>query len=223
MSAPKQQTGTAGPALLRAWLRDTETLQKDLAERLGLHEATVSYWLSGRNVPLRDAAVALEKATGGMVPAASWPEEARGRNAIPGEPAPLSGQVAEDEAQVREILGTHATEKTLNALSRLAAAAHGREALLANNAALVRAARLALLDCAEPNGTFRTLIKAVQEMGAVVNQPHPGAALLEDLKKKDEGISAAVEALEYLHRRAMLSAHAGALVAAALRALGRLP
>jgi hypothetical protein len=67
----------------------------------------------------------------------------------------------------------------------LAARAELQQAL-ADNAALVRAARLVLMDCAEPNGTFKTLIKAVQEMGTVVNQPHPGAALLEQHRKEVE-------------------------------------
>lgn len=92
----------------------------------------------------------------------------------------------EDVETVREAL----LASTEPGPSDFALAANGRMAkrmkekdaeiatLKADNAALVRAARATLADCSNPHGTFKTLIKSVQEMGSVVNQPHSGALLL---------------------------------------------
>lgn len=118
-----------------------------------------------------------------------------------------SGQVAEDAEQVREILGTHATEKTLGALSRLAAKAQSsedwerkamdaekhpaviafrqeRDAAVADNAALV--------EWIDRNGHARWCERAQGRefrctdgcaAKPVTSHPHPGTALLERMKR----------------------------------------
>lgn len=62
-----------GSALLRAWMSAHGMKQKDLAERLGVHQTTVSSWRLGRVGDL-EVAVAIQKVTG--VPVTAWAEEA---------------------------------------------------------------------------------------------------------------------------------------------------
>jgi transcriptional regulator with XRE-family HTH domain len=49
---------------LRIYLERSNLSQRDLAKLLSVHEATVSYWISGKNKPKRTLLTRLAKLTG---------------------------------------------------------------------------------------------------------------------------------------------------------------
>jgi transcriptional regulator with XRE-family HTH domain len=49
---------------LKSYLERSHLSQKDLARLLNIHEATVSYWISGKNKPKRTLIKRLAKLTG---------------------------------------------------------------------------------------------------------------------------------------------------------------
>jgi transcriptional regulator with XRE-family HTH domain len=49
---------------LRIYLARSNLSQRDLAKLLDVHEATVSYWISGKNKPKRTLITRLAKITG---------------------------------------------------------------------------------------------------------------------------------------------------------------
>ena len=49
---------------LRNYLERSNLSQRDLAKLLSVHEATVSYWISGKNKPKRTLITRLAKLTG---------------------------------------------------------------------------------------------------------------------------------------------------------------
>lgn len=58
--------------LLAEYLRETATPQGDFAAQCGIDQPMVSMYLSGKRRPGLDAAFAIERASGGRVPAAYW-------------------------------------------------------------------------------------------------------------------------------------------------------
>lgn len=58
--------------LLRAYLTENRIRQEDFAVSVGSTQATISKLASGGVRPGLDLAVAIERATGGEVPASSW-------------------------------------------------------------------------------------------------------------------------------------------------------
>jgi transcriptional regulator with XRE-family HTH domain len=50
--------------LLKAYLERANLSQRELAKILSVHEATVSYWISGKNKPKRTLLKRLAKLTG---------------------------------------------------------------------------------------------------------------------------------------------------------------
>lgn len=203
----------------------------------------------------------------------------------PKEPAPLSGQVAEDDRAIYEELTAHDHPEDYRdgllaalfraALFRLAAAAQEREALLADenwpppahaqktlralvallepeakglegnkdvlgrvrrlladNAALLKVLRRAAGDPLTADGCLwcenlppRHRDRCLFDL--TLEEPHPGAALLEDLKKKDEAIRVLVEALVYAEAYLDVGTMAARDIVrekiATLRSQGRLP
>jgi transcriptional regulator with XRE-family HTH domain len=55
--------------LLKAYLDKANLSQRELAKLLDVHEATVSYWISGKNKPKRTLIKRLAKLTGMSVEA----------------------------------------------------------------------------------------------------------------------------------------------------------
>jgi transcriptional regulator with XRE-family HTH domain len=68
-----------GRTLLDEWLKAQRMQQRELAELAGCSEGSISSLLSGRRNAGRGLALALERATDGAVPVASWQ---------PADPAP---------------------------------------------------------------------------------------------------------------------------------------
>jgi transcriptional regulator with XRE-family HTH domain len=66
-----------GPGLLARHLKAKNLTQSAFAEAAGLSSPLISMWLSRRRRPGLKSAVALEAATGGAVPAASWLAKSR--------------------------------------------------------------------------------------------------------------------------------------------------
>lgn len=64
----------SGFDLLRTYQRETKLDQTQLAERFGVSPVLVHYWLSvpPQRTPGLRAAHAIERATGGAIPAESW-------------------------------------------------------------------------------------------------------------------------------------------------------
>lgn len=58
-------------SLLRRFIRRSNTTQAELARRLDVSKASVCLWLSG-HIPGPLNALALERVSGGTVPAAAW-------------------------------------------------------------------------------------------------------------------------------------------------------
>lgn len=52
-----------GGVRLRAWLRDHDQTQADLAEQVGTHQTNISAWILGRPIPI-DKAIAIRDVTG---------------------------------------------------------------------------------------------------------------------------------------------------------------
>jgi hypothetical protein len=105
-----------------------------------------------------------------------------------------SGQVAEDVATVRRGLARIGTEEVGlydGALHRLAAKAHGYEAAVADNAALARCRdlfeRLARA-ARKPRDEQEALWREAYDFLHDTSGPHPGAALLERLKRLEEAL-----------------------------------
>jgi transcriptional regulator with XRE-family HTH domain len=61
-----------GPDLLKNYLSKHDESQRHLERRLGAKTGAISRYLSGDRVPGGRWAFAIESATGGAVPAASW-------------------------------------------------------------------------------------------------------------------------------------------------------
>lgn len=215
MTTPKMEkersdtptSGDEGRTLLRDWLASRGTTQRAFAATLGLHEAAVSYYLSGRNVPLRGIAVEIERATEGAVPASSWPEAERGRNALPGpgfeqgtsghgdgamSPEKLEGVLL----YVATSLGYGAADNLRNhiaALERLAYIGEHRfpdQTWQARCKEVMEERDAALADNAGLERELRAVLAVLwgpdferrpAELSAqrALSQPHPGAALLE--------------------------------------------
>lgn len=66
-----------GVRLLQAFLQRRKLLRSEFADRLPCSRPLLTMWLAGRRVPGRSNALAIERATGGAVPAASWDQRAR--------------------------------------------------------------------------------------------------------------------------------------------------
>jgi len=62
------------PEKLREWMGGftPKLRQSEVAERLAVTEARLSYWLSGKRQPNLKEAVAIDKLTFGRVPARDW-------------------------------------------------------------------------------------------------------------------------------------------------------
>lgn len=58
--------------LLARYLKRTGRSGSELATALGVSKASVSLWLRGLETPNRENAFAIERETGGEVPASSW-------------------------------------------------------------------------------------------------------------------------------------------------------
>jgi transcriptional regulator with XRE-family HTH domain len=137
---PSGQSSSEPRELLKAWLAAAGRTQKDFATAIGVTASAMSYYLSGRNIPLRAVRRRIEDETGGQVPFGAWPEEERGWNtphaSMASHPRP-SGQGTEDVEHVRSALadlyahgfrresadGTVVQDRGESALSRLAALA----------------------------------------------------------------------------------------------------
>lgn len=72
-----------GPELLARHLKAKNQTQSAFAEANGLSSPLVSMWLSRKRRPGLRSAVALEEATGGAVPAASWLVKRRHPRSVP--------------------------------------------------------------------------------------------------------------------------------------------
>jgi transcriptional regulator with XRE-family HTH domain len=55
------------------YLKANSERQSDFAERIGTTQATVSRLAAGTQTPSPELAIKIDSATGGAVPAASWP------------------------------------------------------------------------------------------------------------------------------------------------------
>lgn len=62
---------------LSKWLRDNGVSQTAFADSVGITQAAVSQIASDRRAPGRGVAFAIEKETGGVVLASSWPPKRR--------------------------------------------------------------------------------------------------------------------------------------------------
>lgn len=72
-----------GPDLLAKHLKATRQTQSAFAEAHDLSSPLLSMWLSRKRRPGLKSAVALEEATGGAVPAASWLVKRRHATKVP--------------------------------------------------------------------------------------------------------------------------------------------
>ena len=63
---------TKGCRLLAAHLSRSDELQRDFAQRAGMSKSMLSHILAGRRRPTLDAALGIQEASGGAVPAPSW-------------------------------------------------------------------------------------------------------------------------------------------------------
>jgi transcriptional regulator with XRE-family HTH domain len=69
-----------GSELLVKHLEDSKTSQTDFAQKAGLLASMISHYCNGSRRPGLDAALAIDKASGGKVPASTWSaKKARGR------------------------------------------------------------------------------------------------------------------------------------------------
>ncbi|MDI7267578.1 MAG: YdaS family helix-turn-helix protein [Myxococcota bacterium] len=66
----------SAPNRLRGWRRAAGITVPALAARLEVTQAAVEHWLSGRRIPTGAHAAAIERLTGGLIPAAAWYEAA---------------------------------------------------------------------------------------------------------------------------------------------------
>jgi DNA-binding transcriptional regulator YdaS (Cro superfamily) len=60
------------PNRLARHLEDKGMTQTALADRMGVSQALVNQWVTGRRRPNLDSAFAIERATGGAIPASYW-------------------------------------------------------------------------------------------------------------------------------------------------------
>lgn len=56
----------------KKYLRESNSLQSDFANKIGVKQSTVSRLSSGTTKPSLELAVIIERETGGAVPASSW-------------------------------------------------------------------------------------------------------------------------------------------------------
>lgn len=68
-----------GPALLGSWREKEQLKQQEAADRIGIDLARYNAFENDRARPGLDWAVAIERATKGMVPVQSWAEEPKAR------------------------------------------------------------------------------------------------------------------------------------------------
>lgn len=61
-----------GPTSLAEWRAKQGKTQKEVAELLGVSQASVADWELGKKTPKATHMLAIERATGGAVPMAAW-------------------------------------------------------------------------------------------------------------------------------------------------------
>ena len=56
-------------------LAETNQTRRAFADEIGIHESVLSRFINGKAKPSLTTAVAIERATGGAVPASSWVDQ----------------------------------------------------------------------------------------------------------------------------------------------------
>jgi transcriptional regulator with XRE-family HTH domain len=69
----------SGSQRLVRFLETSKTSQTDFATKAGLLASMISHYCNGSRRPGLDAALAIEKASGGEVPATVWSTKSRGK------------------------------------------------------------------------------------------------------------------------------------------------
>lgn len=72
MKKAKSTKRLTGGVLLANWRRKKKMSQRDLADELGIRQGTLCDWEVTKHLPRIDAALRIEKLTGGRVPVRSW-------------------------------------------------------------------------------------------------------------------------------------------------------
>ena len=75
---------------LDKYLRSSGESGRDLAKRAKVHYSRISRYRSGESVPMPDVADAIERATGGKVPAAYWSKRAKLRRKRRADSVPVA-------------------------------------------------------------------------------------------------------------------------------------